>query len=307
MLSDWQRGILLHTYESNSGIKATYEAWLAQPEEDRQAFFRKPLLAGIEVLERDSDTRLDGVPLVISGMASSSIGLMDLPYLSLPFPLDGRRCIVEKLQENDSFRHAIYLISGISKPGDVMRGEETQVLGWFACYPEMGPCILILPGTHSKHVFIHTGEIVDFTTYMTGELFQLLFSFSILKNSLPVAIPSWEEMDTEYFSKGVVDAGSGNLLHLVFTLRAYHIQSQLSPIPAISYLSGLLIGSELQDLRKYRDWSIVLAADTRLFPLYACAIQTLGLQNPKHFLSPDEVKSYARIGQLRILLRQMSA
>ena len=59
-------------------------------------------------------------------------------------------------------------------PPDVMRGEETQVLGLLPALPGAGPHTVCLPGTHSKWVRLQGGAIQEFATFMTGELFALL-------------------------------------------------------------------------------------------------------------------------------------
>ena len=69
------------------------------------------------------------------------------------------------------------------KPADVMRGEETQIAGFF--FENQGfDGVLCLPGTHSKWVQISAGEIVSFRTFMTGEIFALLADRSVLRHTL---------------------------------------------------------------------------------------------------------------------------
>ena len=61
---------------------------------------------------------------------------------------------------------------------DVMRGEETQLVGAVAA--DEASVLAVLPGTHSKWARVDRGRVVDFTTYMTGELYGVLLSHSIL-------------------------------------------------------------------------------------------------------------------------------
>ena len=71
-------------------------------------------------------------------------------------------------------------LSGIDESGvaEVMRGEETQVLGVPPLLRDGG--IACLPGTHSKWVRVEGGRIVGFTTHMTGEAFGALRGHTIL-------------------------------------------------------------------------------------------------------------------------------
>ena len=99
------------------------------------------------------------------------------------------------------------MISGVRNHHDVMRGEETQIIGLKAIddnayTTEEHTCIF--PGTHSKHIKIANGEVVDFQTYMTGELFHVMTHHSILKDSvLGNNKQALTEIDREAFCHGV--------------------------------------------------------------------------------------------------------
>ncbi len=66
--------------------------------------------------------------------------------------------------------------AGLTGAPDVMRGEETQVLGWLAQHPDrqQGRHLVCHPGTHAKWVVVEDGRIVRFVTAMTGEMFAVL-------------------------------------------------------------------------------------------------------------------------------------
>src|SRR5690606_37345331 len=120
----------------------------------------------------------------IFGMPASSVGLIELPYALLPFSLDGDGLIMERLQI-DSLSNPVLLISGARTDVDVMRGEETKVLGASAYLNGANrSSLLILPGTHSKHVTVSSRRVMDIRTYMTGELFGLLSRQSLLATSV---------------------------------------------------------------------------------------------------------------------------
>ena len=73
-----------------------------------------------------------------------------------------------------------------------MRGEETQIAGYLAKDPNFFGT-LCLPGTHSKWTQISAEEIVSFRTFMTGELFALLSTQSVLRHALDTS--EWSEDD----------------------------------------------------------------------------------------------------------------
>ena len=70
-----------------------------------------------------------------------------------------------------------------ARDGDVIRGEETQIVGLIDREPGFAG-IAILPGTHSKWARIDDGAIADFQTFLTGEMFELLSQHSFLRHSV---------------------------------------------------------------------------------------------------------------------------
>jgi 2-dehydro-3-deoxygalactonokinase len=61
-------------------------------------------------------------------------------------------------------------VRSLNEP-DVMRGEETQLLGAHLDMPEAAR--YCMPGTHSKWVTMRGLVVTGFETYMTGELFSV--------------------------------------------------------------------------------------------------------------------------------------
>ena len=77
----------------------------------------------------------------------------------------------------------VFIVPGVAiRPSngapDVMRGEETQILGLLGAAD--ADRLFVMPGTHSKWVRVTNGVIISFATYMTGELFAVLRGHSIL-------------------------------------------------------------------------------------------------------------------------------
>jgi 2-dehydro-3-deoxygalactonokinase len=109
------------------------------------------------------------VPVVMSGMVGSAQGWQQAPYLDSSVPLAS---LPAQLMPVRAAAHC-HIVPGYRYRSDaaidVMRGEETQLLGALAL--GHGDGWIVLPGTHSKWVELSAGRIVRFTTYMTGELF----------------------------------------------------------------------------------------------------------------------------------------
>jgi 2-dehydro-3-deoxygalactonokinase len=229
---------------------------------DGDVIERKEAPAGIlQVPERRFDeafaaqvgpwlTAEPGLPVVASGMIGSRQGWVEVPYA--PCPAGSADLVNGLLHHRTAGGVDIRFVPGLSVRGqdgvpDVMRGEETQILGVLAARPETR--LLVLPGTHSKWVTVENGRIDGFATFMTGELFAVLRQHSILGRLMQGA-----ETDDEAFERGVrfglaTEAGSGGLLRRLFSARTLGLFDELPATGINDYLSGLLLGAELREAR----------------------------------------------------------
>jgi len=132
----------------------------------------------------------------------------------------------------------------------VMLGLPVCFLGALALLPALASrSTLLLPDTHSKWLRLEAGRIVDFQTYMTGELYALLAEHSILGRPARAAHRLGEIAAPEAFDRGVAAVraqGAGGASELLFTTRALVLASRLNAADSLEYLSGLLIGEELR-------------------------------------------------------------
>lgn len=192
------------------------------------------------------------IPIWVSGMASSSIGWRELPYISVPLDLETPELNVEALDVlSPDLPFPVFLVSGVRTDGDIIRGEETQVLGLLSTSARRGlreDALLILPGTHSKHLRIEDGCLVGFTTYITGELFALLAETSVLRHSVDATALRGEEASRLLdgaFADGVRAACERPLSAALFQVRTGQILRHRKRDEGAAFLSGILIGSEL--------------------------------------------------------------
>lgn len=185
------------------------------------------------------------VPVLACGMVGSRNGWHEVPYLDTPTGVDRLAGALTAINTPDG--RTLHLVPGLRDPvrPDVMRGEETQVVGVLAQSPDVARrgCLL-LPGTHSKWVSLREGVVTGFATVMTGELFGLLTQHSILGAALPPAVT-----DDGAFVRGVDtarDSGAAGALSRVFSARTLMLDGVLPTSSVSDYLSGLLIGDELR-------------------------------------------------------------
>jgi 2-dehydro-3-deoxygalactonokinase len=191
----------------------------------------------------------------------------------------------------------IGLVPGVSTAGrdgapDVMRGEETQILGALAAMNRVEG-VFVLPGTHSKWARVEAGRIVSFATYMTGELFATLKDHTILGRLMETG-----PEDKLGFAEGVRAASRleqpGDILHAIFMTRTLGLFDRLKPGQLSDYLSGLLIGAELRTGARDAPGAVVIGSPA-LTARYCAAGELLGLS-----LEPAP-QDCAPIGQLALL------
>ena len=287
--------------KSEQGISYTHQLWQKSQQQseaaDRFTFYFDVILQHIHKIEKNFSKNLQGVPLLISGMASSSIGMMDLPYSQLPFHTSGEGIEAQYFEPSTIVQHPVLLISGVQGEDDVMRGEETQLVGIVKDVEEQS-CrqLYIFPGTHSKHIKVENKQVTGFRTYMTGEYFELLSKKSILSSSIVLQEP--DTTNTKAFKQGVAKAVETNLLHGSFSVRTNELYGKISKRDNFLFLSGLLIGTELKELLKENAEKIYLCSSSGLKTWYETALQELGVKTQ---IFPGSLVDSAVIkGQLQI-------
>ena len=191
--------------------------------------------------------------IVMAGMIGSRNGWREVPYVTCPAGLDDIAAGMVEVA-TDSLPHRRILITpGLSyRPAaglpEVMRGEETQLVGLLDELPGAGPHAVCLPGTHSKWASVDGGRIAVFHTAMTGELYAVLMQHSLL-GALMDREAGASLDDEAAFALGVkTSALAGGLLNHMFSVRTRGLFGDLSAKQLPSYLSGLLIGHEMHDL-----------------------------------------------------------
>lgn len=223
-------------------------------------------------------------PVVMSGMITSRQGWVELPYVSCPA---GRHELSSNLHAHLlSSGRTIHFVTGLTVTGgdgvpDVMRGEETQIIGGLD--EGVDAHLFVLPGTHSKWALVADGKVLNFATFMTGELFSVLSRHSILGRLM-----QGDQDDPAAFLQGVgyarkTDETSGGLLKRLFGSRALGLFGTVPATGAASHLSGLLIGCEIREAlalfgRTALSEAVTVLGDATLTRLYTTALGQFDLE-----------------------------
>ena len=218
------------------------------------------------------------LPVIVCGMAGARQGWREAGYLDTPANVAE---VVRNAMAVDGAARNVRILPGIAQRDasapDVMRGEETQLLGLVA--DGFGSALVCMPGTHSKWVTLDAGKVAGFSTYMTGELFDVISRHSILSAAMGGASeiladdPAFLDAATSAFNSPAM------LSNLLFQLRAGQLLGFTPPAEGAARLSGTLIGLELAGAmaRHGPVGEVVLVASGGLGALYRGILESRGL------------------------------
>lgn len=191
------------------------------------------------------------LPAVMAGMIGSRQGWHEAQYLECPATPQAIAAAASRF--TTSTGRDIVIVPGLmlraaDRDGDVMRGEETQIIGLLEHEPGFAG-VAILPGTHSKWALVGDGSIAGFQTFLTGELFELLSRHSFLRHS--VRDDGRDLSEVSDFRLAVERTAVEGLpfLAAIFSVRARQLLGAVQSEDNLAYLSGLVIGAEIAAAR----------------------------------------------------------
>ena len=230
------------------------------------------------------------LPVLASGMVGSRQGWREAAYVDCPADAAS---LAAGLLRFDTGTGPLAIVPGLMQRGrlpEVMRGEETQIIGALAADPALAArALFILPGTHSKWAVVRVGQIEQFQTFMTGELFALLRDHSLLGRPAREAAPTGaaaapHTIDATAFRQGVTvaqESGPSGIAGRLFTTRSLWLAGDLPAAASLDYLSGLLVGEEIRSGLAARGGEplppLVLSGEAALCDRYSEALGIFGV------------------------------
>ena len=239
-----------------------------------QTGFPQVLTAHLSALAAPSD-----LPVIVCGMAGARQGWVEAGYVDVPAPLPA---ILAGAVRVSGIDRDVRILPGLAQrhadAPDVMRGEETQLLGALQSAAESRQ-IVCMPGTHSKWVTVTDDLVTSFSTFMTGELFDLLSKHSVLSHSVAGAASFDADCPTFLSAVKAAFRAPQRVSNILFTVRSGTLLQDLSPTDAAARLSGTLIGLEIAGaLGSAAERPVIrLVASGKLRSLYEGALSVLSL------------------------------
>lgn len=221
------------------------------------------------------------IPVIICGMAGARQGWVEAGYVATPCDLSS---VLSGATPVPNVARDIRILPGIAQRDeqvpDVMRGEETQLLGALSEKFTSGMQLVCMPGTHSKWVNVENLKVTGFSTFMTGELFDVISKHSILQHAIEGA-QSFDGTNAS-FQAALIDAVENPQMasNRLFTARSGQLLHGLSATDAKAKLSGIMIGLEIAGAKSTAgdDASVILIGSGALGALYQQAFDTLNIR-----------------------------
>ena len=224
------------------------------------------------------------LPIIASGMITSRNGWVETPYVSVPSGVQqlADALVTHKTSDGTTITFVTGMTADHNGVPDVMRGEETQIIG--ASVLGMSNGICVMPGTHSKWITLRCDQIVDYSTYMTGEVFAALSKHTILATLMEYA-PFKEDAFRKGCAVGLAEGS--NFLHDLFGVRSLPLFGKITGTMVKDYLSGLLIGAEVKgaDVAQIKGPVTIIGRDD-LADRYEIALSIAGLKTNR---APDDI------------------
>jgi len=223
--------------------------------------------------------KADALPALLCGMAGSTFGWLEAPYLLCPEDIDNVAGSLVRARADVRIVPGMRCANPLGAP-DVMRGEETQLLGALSLHPALasGRHLVCMPGTHTKWVALYDGTVLEFLTVPTGEIFRMLCDHSVLIRDRDTPVVH----SPRDFERGLAESARHAgvpLLHRLFQSRSLRLDGQLSAEGAASWPAGLLIGTDCAGaLPLFNDAepAVHVIATEHLAALYEAALARLG-------------------------------
>ena len=228
--------------------------------------------------------------ILASGMITSEFGLVNLPHIVAPAGAKELHESLYRCSLPEISKLPFVFVRGIKTGGDelenvdMMRGEETELLGSFE-----GAGTYILPGSHSKIIDVdEQGRVVRFKTMLTGEMIAALSQNTILKDAVQLQDFT---MDEEFLLMGYEYARDHGLNEALFKVRILKNLFGKSPEQIYNFYMGVVLCDEIGQILVGEPVKIVIGGKKQIKAFMASLLSKL--TDTEVVLIADERAEYA--------------
>lgn len=243
-----------------------------------------------------------------AGMLTSNLGLVEIPHQAGPLSIDDLAGKIEVRTFEWIDRKPFYFIPGIKNRVtdqtmdcldqiDVMRGEEVEAFGIMELCHINGPALMVLPGSHTKFVYINQkNQIEKCSTTMLGEFLHAFVQSTILSDSIPAELIT--RVDPDYVIRGFNFEKTHGLTKAAFSARLMDITLDTTPNQRANFLTGALVGSDIgpkltMDIEDGGYHQIYIGGSSPLKEIFQIALTNKGFKNASIHLLEDQITEMA--------------
>ena len=250
---------------------------------------------------------------VAAGMITSNLGICEVKHASTPVGIEGLSSGIAVRSFPEFGQIPFYFIPGVrSGPTqadfnnadeiDIMRGEETEVMGYLSDSGKPRPLLYVHLGSHTK--LIRTDDcrrIAGSLSTLAGEMYAAIHKGTILHDSLPVD-PDFE-IKEESLLPGWISCRKYGLNRSLYLVRILHLHSGYSKEFLNSFLLGAILSEDfrcLDSLRaRYSIKEVVLSGLPHLQPGWSFFLKFFDISY--RMLTAEETEGLFLKGAFRIL------
>jgi len=213
----------------------------------------------LEALPAETGTDFSHIGSIIaSGMITSDLGLAEIPHIAAPCGVRELAAASRQILLANVCPVPIRFIPGVKnftgasaeslEAMDIMRGEETESCALIARYAAGKPMLLVLPGSHTKFVYVDAqGRIAGSLTTIGGELLAAITTDTILSGTVSGYVKSGE-YDARAVLEGYDLARKTGLSRACFSARVAGLYLRRSAVYAANFLLGAVLQQDVYAL-----------------------------------------------------------
>jgi 2-dehydro-3-deoxygalactonokinase len=271
-------------------------------------------------LTRESDAAERPQIVIAAGMITSNLGLHEVKHVQAPAGLLELASKVQERHFEDLKGISFYFIPGVrSGPGradldnidsiDIMRGEETEVMGALEEIEpiQKGPLLYIHLGSHTKMIQLDAFRRISAgASTLAGELTQSIVEQTILRSSLPET--PFATFNPPFFSQGWEHCQRVGFTRALYEVRILQLNSEFSKEDLASFMLGAILSEDFRCLAALTcdaaSQQVLLSGLPHLQPAWTFALESHGFSVRP--LNAEETERCFLTGMLRIF-QQRSA
>ena len=242
-----------------------------------------------------------------AGMITSDLGLHEVRHVRCPAGIEELGGGIQRRQFSDFGDLPFFFLPGVRSgllpasledfdATDVMRGEETEIMGALNLFALNGPLLYVHLGSHTKFVQIDEfNRIVRGSSTLGGELMYSIQQQTILRSSLPETqdIP----FDASMFMRGWENADRFGFTRALYQVRVLDIASVCSKEKIHSFYMGSILREEFRCLAFFNQGvqlrSVVLSGLPHLHSAWNYAFEQLRI-SPRCLSSEETEQAFLR-------------